>query len=240
MNLQIVANIVLTCSFLLCVFFLVRSLIHVVRKGIHALRSGSCAELEQLVKPIPYTAFFWLVLIWVVVGINVLARSSYSFLDAPMEAIALCMLSIGVIIVTLLASQLITNLNRHGIYDLNLWRLLVLRIAIAIMVVGVGVLCVTFYSGTSVLATPVLHWDASVFPALLKLLGLMVAICIATLGLISNGWIKTILGLDSSTFHVRVSPVTNKQSSEPNRGDEVDLETEFFFHIRNLKHENDT
>ena len=240
MNLQIIASIVLSCTFLLCVFFLIRSLIQIVRNGIRALQTGNCAELEQLVKPIPYSAYFWLVLIWISVSIRVLARPSYSLLDAPLETIALFILSVGVVIVTLLALRLTATMNRHGGYDLSLWRLIALRISVAVIVVGAGILCVTFFTGTSVLATSVLHWDGSVFPEVLKLFGLMVIIIIATLGLISNGWIKTRLGLDSSTFHVRISPVTSDQSSKSNRGDEVDLETEFFFHIRNLKHENDT
>ena len=240
MNLQLVASIVVVCTYLLCLFFLVHSLAQIVYKGILALQTSKCAELEQSVKPIPYSALFWLVLIWGLVGISVLSSRSYSLLDAPIETISLAMLSGGVVIVVFLAFRIITHLNRYGVYDFSFWSFLAIRLSAALLVVGAVVLGLTLYSGTSYLNTSVLYWNSSTLVSVLQLLGLMVIICFAGLGLISNGWIKTVLGLDLTRFHVQITSAKNNQSEPLHQVEKVDLETEFFFHIRNLRHENDT
>ncbi|MGB5709249.1 MAG: hypothetical protein WBM41_20760 [Arenicellales bacterium] len=156
------------------------------------------------------------------------------------ELLALGLVSASVLTLVVIAIS-IRRKSKAGLkYDLTTWNLFVLRVSIASLLVGTVSLTMFYFPGVDSLISNLLQSDSSVLFKLLQLLCIAILIVTAIFGLISNGWIKRYLALDASTTNARISPELSGQSLGSTQNSGVDLETEFFSHIRSLKREKNS
>lgn len=233
MNTKFVVDIGFICLYLICAIGLIRELVKLARTAIQALQNQTSSATDGRTMPSLRATFLWLASIWVLYTVRFLIESDFSTQVLYAELLGLGLISFSILIIFTLASQLRRKLNEGLIFDLTSWDLLLLRISLALLIVGAVALCIFLIPGVELQLESLLQYSASIPLIFVQLLGVAILILVVLLGLISNGWINYRLGLDSSTIHLSISPMKEEQSS----GD-VDLETEFFFHIRNLKHEN--
>lgn len=238
MNIKFVVDIGFICLYLICAIGLFRELVKFARTAIQAMQNQMSSATDGQSMPGLRVALLWLASIWVLYAARFLIDSDFSIQALYAELLGLGLISFSILIILALASQLRRRLNGGLIFDLTSWNLLLLRISLALLVVGAATLCILLIPGVDLQLESLLQYSVSIPLMFLQLLGVAILILVALLGLISNGWIKYRLGLDTPSIHLRISPIKAEQSNPEQSNDDMDLETEFFFHIRNLKHEN--
>ncbi|MEJ2177594.1 MAG: hypothetical protein P8Y12_06510 [Gammaproteobacteria bacterium] len=236
MNTKFVADIGFICLYLICVIGLFRELVKLSRTAIQALQNQTSTTAEGQSMPSLRAIFLWLASIWVPYAVRFLIERDFATQVLYAELLGLGLLSRSVLIKFTFVSRLRRRLNEGLFFDPTTWNLL-LRISLALLIVGAATLCIFLVPGVDLQLESLLHYKASIPVMFLQLLGVSTLILVALLGLISNGWIKYRLGLGSPTIHLRISPI-KAERSDPEQPNDMDLETEYFFHIRNLEHEN--
>ncbi len=216
------------------------ALIGVGQSCVRALQRNDSGELVADFKPNLRDTFIWLTLIWVLFGTRILLTDIQPTEGRWSELLALGLVSASVLTLVVIAIS-IRRKSKAGLkYDLTTWNLFVLRVSIASLLVGTVSLTMFYFPGVDSLISNLLQSDSSVLFKLLQLLCIAILIVTAIFGLISNGWIKRYLALDASTTNARISPELSGQSLGSTQNSGVDLETEFFSHIRSLKREKNS
>jgi len=204
---------------------------------VRALKKNGSGESIADINPNLRNIFIWLTLIWVLFGARILRAEIQSTEGRWSALLTLGLVSASVLTIVVIAISIRRKLMAGLKYDLTTWNLFVLRVSIASLLVGIVLLTIFYLPGVDSLISNLLQSDSSVPFKLLQLLGIAFLIVTAVLGLISNGWIKRHLALDTSTINVRISPELSGQYLGSTQNSGVDLETEYFSHIRKLKRE---
>ncbi len=216
------------------------SLISAGQSCVRALQKNDSGELIAYTMPDLRNIFIWLTLIWVLFGARIL-RDEIQTMEGRWSALlTLGLVSVSVLTIVVFAISIRTKLEAGLKYDLTTLNLFVLRISIASLLVGAVLLTMFYLPGVDSIISNLMQSDSTVLFKSLQMLGIAILIVTSILGLISNDWIRSHLAFDTSKIDARISPELSGQSLGSIQNSGVDLETEFFSHIRKLKREKNS